>query len=313
MSKTIYPIHPDFKFWSHMHPPIQKWMLPSMQSMMGLLFTREKSTEQLTVERKTIPLSDGATLRALLYTPTDLPANAPCLIYYHGGGFVFPAAPYHYTLAKLYSRKACCKVLFVDYRLAPKHPFPTPPNDCYAAYCWLLDHATELSVDPERIAVGGDSAGGKLATTVALLARDHGRKIPCGQLLLYPVISPPEKTESMRQFTDTPMCNSRDAKKYDALYMPDNAVQGPYATLLNGESLSQLPATYVETAEFDCLRDEGILYAQALEEAGIPTTLYNTEGTMHGYDIVLRSPIVWESIKRRILFLRECFHPKNGM
>ena len=106
MAKTAYPIHPDFKFWSRMHPPIRKQLLPSMQAAMGLLFTKEKSNDQLTVERKTIPVTDGSKIRALLYTPTDLPANAPCLVYYHGGGFVFPAAPYHYTLAKLYARKA---------------------------------------------------------------------------------------------------------------------------------------------------------------------------------------------------------------
>lgn len=312
MAKATYPIHADFKFWSHMHPPINKHLLPTMQAAMGLLFNREKSTGQLTVERKTIPTADGTAIRALFYTPTGFPANAPCLIYYHGGGFVFPAAPYHYTLAKLYARKACCHMLFVDYRLAPKHPFPTPPQDCYDAYCWMLDHAEALSVDPDRIAVGGDSAGGKLAATTALLARDRGRKIPCGQLLLYPVISPPEQTDSMRKFTDTPMCNSRDAKKYDMLYMPDSAeTQGFYAKLLNGESLSQLPNTYVETAEFDCLRDEGIRYAEALQKAGVPVTLYNTKGTMHGYDIVLGSPIVRESVKRRILFLRECFGLKK--
>lgn len=306
MKRTSYPIHPDFRKWANLNPPLNRAMIPVMQKLMGLLFLREKSIAELTIERKAIPV-DGGSIRALLYSPADLPESAPCLIVYHGGGFVLPAAPYHYSLAREYSLRARCRVLFADYRLAPKHPFPIPPEDCYAAYQWALDHAAELSIDPARIAVAGDSAGGQLATVVCLMARDRGQATPCGQMLIYPAAGHAD-TESARKYTDTPMCNSRDMEKYGRLYMPD-ASQGrsAYASPIEAESLAGLPPAYVETAEFDCLRDGGILYAKRLRQFGVPAELHNTEGTIHGFDIVLDSAIVRACVDQRVAFLQRVF------
>lgn len=307
MKRTAYPIHPDFEPWSHMHPPINRAMLPATQKLMGLLFAREKSAADLQVERLRIPVS-GAAIRALLYSPVGVEASAPCLIDYHGGGFVFPAAPYHYELARVYALRAGCKVLFVDYRLAPKHPFPTAPEDAYAAYVWALGHAAELGIDPHRVAVAGDSAGGTLATVVGLMAAERGVPLPCAQMLIYPAVGLAAETESMRQFTDTPMCNSRDAAKYNRLYMPDPSAGKPeYAAPLGAPSLAGQPPCYLETAEFDCLRDSGILYAQRLRDEGVPAELHNTKGTMHGFDIVLKSPIVQACIDDRVAFLQRAF------
>ena len=291
-----------------MNPPLNKTILPVIQKVLGLLFLREKSTAGLTVERKTIPVGGGKTIRALWYTPKGMEEKAPCLVCYHGGGFVFPASPHHYSLAREYARRARCKLLFVDYRLAPKYPFPAAPEDCFAAYSWVLSHAQELSVDPARVAVAGDSAGGELATVVCLMARERGAVMPCGQMMLYPVTGIGVETESMKKYTDTPMCNSRDVKMYNKLYMQDAAAGNRiYASPIEAESLAGLPQAYIETAEFDCLRDEGILYAQRLEQFGVPTELYNTEGTMHGFDIVLSSHIVRACVDRRIDFLKRVF------
>ena len=308
MKKTKYPIHPDFEPWSRMHPPIHRATLPAMQKLMGLLFRREKGTPELRVERVRIPAKDGASLRALLYSPAALDGPAPCLIDYHGGGFVFPAAPYHYALARLYALRAGCRVLMPDYRLAPKHTFPTAPEDAFAAYAWTLEHAAELSVDPHRVAVGGDSAGGTLAAAVGLMAAERGLPLPCGQMLIYPAVGLSEDSESMRLFTDTPMCNSRDAGKYDKLYMPDPSAGKPeYAAPLHAPTLAGQPPAYIETAEFDCLRDSGILYAARLREEGVAAELHQTKGTMHGFDIVLGSPIVQACVDDRVAFLRRAF------
>ena len=220
MARTRYPIHPDFERWSHMHPPINRATLPVMQKLMGLLFTREKGDADMRVERHQIPV-EGGEIRALLYAPAGVESPAPLLIDYHGGGYVFAASPHHYTLARMYAAKAGCRVLMVDYRLAPKHPFPIAPEDAYAAYVWALDHADELGIDRDRVAVCGDSAGGTLATVVGLMAAERGRPVPCAQMLLYPAVGLAGETESMKQFTDTPMCNSRDAEKYNRLYMPE--------------------------------------------------------------------------------------------
>ena len=305
--KTKYPIHPDFKRWANLNPPLNKTAVALTQRLMGPLFTTEKSTAELTVERKMIPAGTSDTIRALWYCPKDIGENAPCLVYYHGGGFVFPASPHHYSLAKEYAQRARCKVLFVDYRLAPKYPFPIAPEDCYAAYCWVLVNAGELGIDPARVSVAGDSAGGQLATVVCLMAKDRGRAMPCGQMLIYPAAGDVE-TESVRKYTDTPMCNSTDMERYGKLYRPNPSVGNTvYASPIEAESLEGLPAAYVETAEFDCLRDGGILYAERLRQFGVPAELYNTEGTMHGFDIVLDSSIVRGCVNRRVAFLKRIF------
>ena len=305
--RTQYPIHPDFKRWAHMNPPLNRAVVPMIQRLMKPLFMMERSSAELTVERKIIPVDNGETVRALWYCPKDAGKNAPCLVYYHGGGFVWPASPHHYSLAREYAQMARCTVLFVDYRLAPKYPFPIAPEDCYAAYCWALANVGGLAIDPARIAVAGDSAGGQLATVVCLMAKDRGQVMPCGQMLIYPAAGNAE-TESVRKYTDTPMCNSRDMEKYGKLYRPDASVgKNAYASPIEAESLGGLPAAYVETAEFDCLRDGGILYAERLQQFGVSAEIYNTEGTMHGFDIVLNSPIVRESVNRRIAFLRRIF------
>ena len=308
MKRTKYPIHPDFKAWTNLNPPLNRAMLPVLQKLMGLLFDREKSTRELTVERKIIPVGDGASIRALWYVPRDVGENAPCLVNYHGGGFVFPASPQHYSLAREYAQRARCKVLFVEYRLAPKHPFPTAPEDCFAAYRWVLDHAGELGVDPARVAVAGDSAGGELSAVVCLMAQERGVAVPCGQMLIYPATGAGRETQSMKKYTDTPMCNSRDFGKYVSFYLPNPAdEESVYAAPIKAESLAGMPAAFIETAEFDCLRDDGILYANRLRQFDVPVELYNTEGTMHGFDIVLDSPIVRGCVDRRIAFLKKVF------
>ena len=308
MKRTKYHIHPDFKAWTNMNPPLNRAMLPVPQKLMGLLFDREKTTDDMTVERKAIPVGDSTSIRALLYRPKDIEEPSPCLVNYHGGGFVLPAAPYHYSLAREYAQRAQCKVLFVDYRLAPKYPFPVAPEDCFAAYLWVLDHAGELGIDPDRVAVAGDSAGGELSAVVCLMAEERGAAMPCGQMLMYPATGAGNDTESMKKYTDTPMCNSRDIEKYGQYYVQDPAAgKHVYSAPIDAESLVGMPAAYIETAEFDCLRDDGILYAQRLQQFGVPVELNNTEGTMHGFDIVLDSPIVRACVDRRVAFLKRVF------
>ena len=138
------------------------------------------------VRQEAMPSSPNA-VRAVPKRPNGVGEHAPCLLYYHGGGFVLPAAPYHYSLAKEYAQRAHCKVLFVDYRLAPRFPFPTAPEDCYSAYVWAAANAGDLSIDTSRMAVAGDSAGGALATVVCLMAKERGQLMPCGQMMMYQI------------------------------------------------------------------------------------------------------------------------------
>ncbi|MGM9681872.1 MAG: competence protein CoiA family protein [Eubacteriales bacterium] len=212
---------------------------------------------------------------------------APCLVYYHGGGFIFGGAGYHYKLAKQYAMDLPCKVVFVQYRFAPKNPHPTPSEDCYAALRWTFENAEQLNVDKTKIAVGGDSAGGALAAAVCQMARDRGTDKPLFQLLFYPVTDCRMQTESCKEYTYTPMWNAKLSVTMWRGYIQDeNAPDIAYASPMEAKSFDDLPGAYVETAEFDRLHDEGMAYAQALRGAGVAVELYETKGTMHGFDIV---------------------------
>ena len=308
MKRTEYPIHPDFRKWSRVNPPLGRTAVSIIQQLLGMLFNTQRKSRNLDVVKRHITASDGSTVRALLYSPVGIAANAPCLLYCHGGGFVMPAAPYHYSLAREYALRAGCKVFFVDYRLAPKHPFPAAPEDCYSAYCHIISHAKELSVNPCRVAVSGDSAGAQLAMVVCLMTRERGQIMPCGQMLMYPAVGQLPESESMKRYIDTPMCSSRDMEKYCEYYLQnETACKREYSSPISAQSYEGLPCAYIETAEFDPLHDGGVLYAKRLRHEGIPTVLTDTRGTIHGFDIVLNSPIVRGCVDSRVAFLKGVF------
>lgn len=301
MSKE-YQIHPDFRKLSVIHPPLNDRTIGGIQKMMRLLFRQQRSGRMVKVERIRVSGKEGQSIRALLYKPVKEKTRG-CLLYCYGGGYAFPAAPYQYKMARMYAERLGCRILFPDYRLAPEHPFPAAPEDCFAAYRWLLDLAGEAPV-----AVCGDSAGGTLAMAVCLMARDRHMPVPCAQLLTYPSVGDRGETESMRLYTDTPMCNSRDTEIYGRWYVQDeSAGEKVYRSPIEAESFEGIPATYIETAQFDCLRDGAVIYANKLCENGIPVELHATKGTVHGYDMMLKSGIVKELIENRVAFLKKAF------
>ncbi len=297
-----YNIHPDFKMLAAIHPPLNRRTIPVIQKSMGLLYHQQRSSRAVSVERVRIPADSGRTVRALEYVPKGKKTGS-CVLYCHGGGYAFPAAPYHYKLASIYAQRVGCRVLFPDYRLAPAHPFPAAVDDCFAAYRWLLERA-----EGAGIAVGGDSAGGTLSMAVCLRAIDEALPAPCAQLLTYPAVGNAGETESLRRYTDTPMCNTRDMDIYGEWYVQDEAAgKLAYRSPIEADSFAGVPMTYIETAEFDALRDGAILYAEKLRAEGIEAELHNTVGTVHGYDMMLRSGIVKELIEKRIGFLQRAF------
>ena len=301
-----YPIKKEFGVYAHFHPPVCAALLPPVNFLLTHI-PRKKHTG-ITVSNLSIPREADERVEALLFTPEGLQANAPCLVYFHGGGFVMEAAPSHYALAAAYAAGASCKVLFVRYRLAPKHGFPAPVLDCFTAYQWARQNADVLGIDSARIAVGGDSAGGNLAAAVCLLARDRDMAIPCFQMLIYPVLDRRMQTASMGRFPHTPMWNARLNEKMWRWYLPASPETDiAYASPAEAATLAGLPDAYLETAEFDCLHDEGVAYARALQRAGCPVELNETSGTMHGFDAALNSSIVRACVRRRVSALRSAF------
>ncbi|MDD4212612.1 MAG: alpha/beta hydrolase [Bacilli bacterium] len=308
MKKTHYPIHSDFKRLRNLHPPLNRVLLRPLQWFLGIQFHLERKKKELDVKRLSIPASPNPSIQALLYSPKGIDKEAPCLLYCHGGGFVLPSSFFHFYWIKKYAQDVRCHVLFIDYRLAPRYPYPAAPQDCFESYKWLLGHASELSVDPKRIGVAGDSAGGCLAAVVTQMAKDEGIPMPCLQLLIYPATGVDRPSESMEKYVDTPMCNTRDMEKYGSYYLEKATIDRPvYLMPTTGTSFVGFPPSYVETAEFDCLRDHGICYANNLKRDGVEVVLNNTVGTVHGFDIEIKSMIVKEAVDKRIAFLKEHF------
>ena len=265
--------------------------------------------KELDTVRYEVESFDGAKVECFLMSPKSANSLAPCLIYIHGGGFVLPAAGYHYKNAMRYAREGDCRVLFINYRLAPQHKHPVFFEDCYAAMCWAYDNAEELGIDRARIAIGGDSAGSTLAVGVCMMARDRQHPVRfLLQMLPYPFLDARGTSESNQKYTDTPMWNSTLSSRIGPMTMADR--ERPdyvYYSPLEAESFSGLPPAYIETAEFDCLHDDGILYAEKLKEAGIEVVLNETKGTMHGFDIMQNSPITKSALKARVEFIKACF------
>lgn len=229
----------------------------------------------------------SAAIPVRLYVPRQRAGISPAIVYLHGGAFVVGHLDFEHPRCLEMAKATGSVVIAVDYRLAPEHPFPAGLDDCCAAFAWTLAAAGELGVDPARVAVAGASAGGALATAVALRARDRGEPLPTFQLLLYPVTDDRLATASMAAFVDTPGWNRRNSEHMWRHYLGDGGPRGacsPYAAPARCEDLRGLPPAYVMTVGVDALRDEGLHYAQRLIEAGIPTELHHYPGTFHGFD-----------------------------
>ncbi len=253
---------------------------------------------------------EGAPIRLTIYRPEGLEWAAPCLVYFHGGGFCMRDAGYIHRYAARYAAGANCVVVFVRYRTSDTAPFPTPFEDCYAALRWVWDNAPRLRLDRARIAVGGDSAGGALAAACALRARDEGGPELCFQLLVYPVTDSRMETASMKMFTDSPMWNTRLNRKMWELYLRDGDHGTPqYAAPMLARDFSSLPPAYVEVEQFDCLHDEGAAYAKALGAAGVTVQLEDVKGTFHGFDFFDGKEISRTMVEKRINALRRAFSP----
>jgi acetyl esterase/lipase len=224
-------------------------------------------------------------LPARLYVPFGAPPPPrPALIYYHGGGWVVGGLYTHDRTCRFLAAHSGAAVLFAAYRLAPEHPFPAAPEDAEAAFRWAVERAEELGADPGRIAVGGDSAGGNLATGVCMAMRDSGGPAPAMQLLIYPATEAIDPRPSRRLFQHGFILTQTDIDLCERAYLPDKSMgYQPLASVLRAPDLAELPPAYVATAGFDVLRDEGEEYAQRMREAGVPVALRRHPRLVHTF------------------------------
>ena len=310
MSK--YPISKDFFPFSYFAPPIsERFLAIAVPNMKTPRFIFKDKT--LDVSRYEIESYDGKNIECFFMSPKAVKNNSPCLIYIHGGGFVLSAAGYHYKNAMRYAKQVGCKVVFVNYRLAPQNPHPVFFEDCYAAMCWTYGNAEKLGIDKECIGIGGDSAGSTLSVGVCMMARDRKHPIKFAfQMLPYPFLDARNNSESCKKYTDTPMWNSVLSARVAPMTKVDkNRSDYVYFSPVEADAFEKLPPAYIETAEFDCLHDDGILYAEKLRTNGIDVVLNETKGTMHGFDIMQKSKITQEALKKRIEFMKYRFSKRD--
>jgi acetyl esterase/lipase len=225
----------------------------------------------------------GGALRLRVYRPTN-EQNLPGLVYFHGGGWVRGSLTTHDVLCRALAKHAQCVVVSVDYRLAPEAKFPAAAEDAWAATRWVAANTQALGIDPDRLAVGGDSAGGQLTAAVALQAREHHGPRLVYQLMIYPVVDYNLDTPSYRDHGDGYLLTRDGMKFYWDQYLNDpSEADDVRACPLRASSLANLPPTLVMTAEFDPLRDEGRAYAERLRSEGTPTEYREVPGMLHGF------------------------------
>ncbi|WP_280498447.1 alpha/beta hydrolase [Nocardia farcinica] len=223
----------------------------------------------------------GGDLTVRVYVPHG-DALRPVVVFAHGGGFVFCDLDSHDEFCRSTAQAVDAVVVSVDYRRAPEHPGPAAMEDLYAAVTWVHRHAGEFGGDPERIAVAGDSAGGNLAATVSLAARDRGGPPIAAQVLIYPVIDDDFDTESYRRYGAGYYNTTEAMRWYWQQYAP-HGTDSPYLVPTRADSLAGLPPAVVVTAELDPPCSAGEDYARRLAAAGVPVTAHRFDGLFHGF------------------------------
>lgn len=226
-----------------------------------------------------------------VYSPIGVEASQllPGLIYFHGGGCVIGDLDTHDVLCRQLANGAQIKVISVDYRLAPEHPFPAAINDCLDASNWIYHHADELKINPSKIALGGDSAGGYLTATTCLLLRDKKQWLPAFQLLIYPMTDAHASSKSIITNGQGYLLTKDAIAYYYGHYLPDPDMKNDWrASPIDAPNLEGLPPAMVITAGFDPLRDEGLAYANRLSSAKVKTQYVCFERQIHGFILMGR-------------------------
>lgn len=290
--KKTYDYDKIFEKYEVLKLSFNKPFLILANVFLGLIKKRTFS-KIIKIQKQNIKSYDGKNINIYKYSLKSAKENDKCIAYFHGGGFVFKESFVQYNIIKKIIAETKRTVFSVDYRLAYKYPYPTPLYDSFASYKYIVNQ-----LNYKNVIVMGDSAGGSLACGVSLLALDNNIMMPKLQVLVYPVVDPKMSTSSIKEYTNTPLWNSKLNKRMWEIYLKDVS-EYKYALILEND-LVGLPDTYIEVAEFDCLHDDGVNLHNQLLKAGVNCTLYETKKTVHGYDGDYKKPLIKEIINKRI-------------
>ncbi|HEY9054641.1 MAG TPA: alpha/beta hydrolase [Rectinemataceae bacterium] len=264
------------------------------------LFAAPRGTR---LTRTSIPGYRDARLACVVIEPDPPVRDAPGILYFHGGGFVFPTQTLMLGNAAAFALGAGATVILPEYRLAIDFPFSAPAEDCYASLLWAVQNAETLGIDPARIILYGESAGGCLAAAVTLMAKDRGGPEIRSQMLVYPVTDSSQTGESLKTYSEGLWPASANRRMWE-LYMRNGDFGMPgYASPLQAENLGGLPPAYIELAEIDSLFSEGQAYARRLEASGCEVTVDTIPGAFHGWDMERGSPLTKRVLARRCSYI----------
>ncbi|MBL8046337.1 MAG: alpha/beta hydrolase [Anaerolineales bacterium] len=282
-------IHPELRLFAKRLPAFtfsarNLWLLRLLLSLPRL----GRPPADIHIENRFIPSADSkAKLRLRIYQPKLQTARAPVLLWMHGGGLVLGKPEIDEPNCIELVRALGLVIVSVDYRVAPEHPFPTPLEDCYTALKWVAEQAVELNVDAARLAIGGESAGGGLAASLAHLAHDRGEVKPIFQLLVYPMLDDRSAARADFAHDDFLVWNQTSNRFGWEAYLraqPGAAQLPAYAVPARRENLSGLPPAWLGVGTLDMFHDECVAYAQRLQAAGVACECYVVPGAFHGFD-----------------------------
>jgi acetyl esterase len=244
-----------------------------------------------------VQVSDGS-IEVREYSSKQIEKNGASLVYFHGGGWVIGNTDTHDNVCRYLCERLNIKIFSVDYRLSPEFKFPTPLDDCLSAYEWLINNHENLNIDPEKISVGGDSAGGNLAASLCLIRKSEEKSLPQAQLLIYPVTDLRFLTNSIQKECSEGFLLTKDMMEWFAGHYLDNQELREDARVspLLAENIDGLPPAVIVTAGFDPLRDEGLAYSEKLKQANNEVTYIEFPRYIHGFFNMLQIPGIKVSV-----------------
>lgn len=287
-----YNIDKKFGMWRYMKSPMNRFVFGFANFLLSIMPKRLKSKDLIITKLRL------KNCNIYFITPKNESNNT--LMYFHGGAFCFKGGQNHFKNIKEYARKTSVTIVYVDYHMAYQSDEEICVKECFEAYNYILLYSKVLGIDTDNIGFAGDSAGGYISLSVINECFKRKIKLPKYQMLIYPVVSKNKEFKSIKEFTDTPMWNSKLNKKMWEIYANGKFTFDPLI-----DDISFMPPTYIEVCEFDCLHDEGVELSKRLCSLNIDCSLNETYKTMHGYDVCFKHPIVVKSFEERINFIKK--------
>lgn len=296
----------DYQILQLLRMPNNWVALTLINLMMRLSVVFVKTIKGIKKQKQKIFVRDNQRIQTTVYQPKEGITNPNIILYFPGGGFIMPGTSIHHRYTQRLALKLQCQVIVIDYRLAPKYVYPTAHHDALDATLYFMNQYPDA-----KIILMGDSAGGNIVASVCHVLRKRNGKQVDGQMLFYPGVATLYGTNARHQFTHAPMFSSRNLDRVYKLYFNDTETTDAIAAPLDDKDFSSLPPTYIETAEYDPLTEDGLLYHQKLMKFKVDSTLIETKGTPHGYDGIPKAKTTQYCHQQRILWLEMQGFTKN--